>query len=65
VGDRRWPATTPFADLTSYFPSPLLALRTLKSDVAAGLDPATVAELEASGEEWRTSGTYAVVQFRP
>ncbi|MBY8877492.1 damage-control phosphatase ARMT1 family protein [Actinacidiphila acidipaludis] len=64
VGDRRWPGTTPFADLTAGFPTPVLALRTLKSDVAVGLAPDTLAELEASGEEWRTSGTYAVMHFR-
>jgi hypothetical protein len=65
VGDRRRPGTTPFADPTSYFPSPLLALRTLKSDVAVGLEPAALADLEATGEAWRTSGTHAVIQFRP
>jgi Damage-control phosphatase ARMT1-like domain len=65
VGDRLWPGTTPFADLTSYFPSPLLALRTLKSDVAVGLEPPRLAALEESGEAWRTSGTHAVIQFRP
>jgi hypothetical protein len=33
VSDRHWPPTTPFADTTAYFPSPVVALRTLKSDV--------------------------------
>ena len=65
VGDRLRPATTPFADPTSYFPSPLLALRTLKSDIAIGLEPSTLAALEATGAPWRTSGTHAVIQFRP
>ncbi|MEV6008228.1 damage-control phosphatase ARMT1 family protein [Streptomyces sp. NPDC051976] len=65
VGDRHWPATTPFADLTAHFPGPLLALRTLKCDVAVGLEPSAVAALDASGADWRTSGTHAVVQFRP
>lgn len=65
VGDRLWPATTSFAELTSCFPSPLLALRTLKSDVAVGLEPSALADLEATGEAWRTSGTHAVIQFRP
>lgn len=65
VGDRLWPATTPFADLTSYFPAPLLALRTLKCDVAVGLAPPTVEALESSAEAWRTTGTRAVIHFRP
>ncbi len=65
VGDRWWPPTTPFADVTAYFPGPVAALRTLKSDVVTGLSAATVAELEASGEpRWRTSGTHALIQVR-
>lgn len=65
VGDQLWLATTPFAELTSYFPSPVVALRTLKSDVIVGLDHEAVEVLEATGEAWRTSGTHAVIQGRP
>jgi hypothetical protein len=65
VGDRHWPATASFTDLTSYFPGGgLVALRTLKSDVIVGLDPGTRAALDASGVAWRTSGTRAVIQAR-
>ena len=64
VGDRAWPATTPFADVTAYFPSPVAALRTLKSDVVTGIDAATAAALDASGHAWRTSGTHGLVQVR-
>ncbi|MFB6887938.1 damage-control phosphatase ARMT1 family protein [Kitasatospora sp. NPDC056327] len=62
VGDRLWPPTTPFAALTAHFPTPVAALRTLKSDVAVGLGAGTVAGLDATGTPWRTSGRYAVVQ---
>ncbi|WUH89032.1 damage-control phosphatase ARMT1 family protein [Streptomyces sp. NBC_00433] len=65
VGDRLWPGTTGFAERTARFPGPLLALRTLKSDVAVGLEASALAALEDSGEAWRTSGAYAVVHFRP
>ncbi|KIF78840.1 hypothetical protein QR77_14790 [Streptomyces sp. 150FB] len=65
VGDRRWPGTTPFAELTSYFPGPVAALRTLKCDVVAGLDPDVLANLEGGGQEWRTSGTHALIQVKP
>ncbi|WP_194916111.1 damage-control phosphatase ARMT1 family protein [Catenulispora rubra] len=65
IGDRAWPPTTPFAELTAYFPSPVAALRTLKSDVAVGLTPETVAKLDATGTAWRTSGEYALIQMRP
>lgn len=64
VGDRHWAPTTPFAEVTAYFPGPVAALRTLKSDVAVGLDPATVAALDGSGERWRTSGEHALIQVR-
>jgi len=67
VGDCDWPATTPFAEPTCYLPAatPVLALRTLKSDVVTGLDPRTLAALDGTGEPWRTTGTHALIQFRP
>ncbi|MFJ8629405.1 damage-control phosphatase ARMT1 family protein [Streptomyces sp. NPDC093568] len=65
VGDRLWPPTTPFADVTAYFPGPVAALRTLKSDVITGLDAATEAALVAAeGQKWRTGGTHALIQVR-
>ncbi|MEU9187428.1 damage-control phosphatase ARMT1 family protein [Streptomyces sp. NPDC048484] len=64
VGDRHWPATTPFAEATAYFPGPVAALRTLKCDVVTGLAPSTLEELDASTEPWRTSGTHALIQVR-
>ncbi|MGW4806988.1 damage-control phosphatase ARMT1 family protein [Kitasatospora sp. NPDC004272] len=62
VGDRHWPPTTTFAALTGYFPTPVAALRTLKSDVAVGLAPDTVSRLDATGTPWRTSGRHALIQ---
>ncbi|WP_435273251.1 damage-control phosphatase ARMT1 family protein [Streptomyces parvulus] len=65
VGDRWWDPTTPFADATAYFPGPVAALRTLKSDVITGLNGTTVAALEKGGDErWRTGGTHALIQVR-
>jgi hypothetical protein len=65
VGDRMRPPTTSFAALTAYFPGPVAALRTLKSDVVVGLDAGVVSSLEAEDPAWRTSGTHAVLQTRP
>ena len=66
VGDRWWAPTTSFAEVTAYFPGPVAALRTLKSDVITGLDGRTEAALvEAEGRRWRTSGTHALIQVRP
>jgi hypothetical protein len=65
VGDRLWSPTTPFTAATAYFPGPVAALRTLKSDVIVGLDAAGVATLDATeGTTWRTAGTHALVQAR-
>jgi hypothetical protein len=64
VGDTHQPAATPFAEATGYFPAPLVALRTLKSDVVVGLDAAITARLDATGSAWRTLGTHAVIQLR-
>lgn len=65
VGDRMWPPTTPFADVTGHFPGPVAALRTLKSDVITGLDAETEAALVAAeGQRWRTGGTHALIQAR-
>jgi hypothetical protein len=61
VGDRNWPATTSFEEVTGYFPGPVAALRTVKSDVVAGLAEGAERSLPAS---WRTSGAFALVQVR-
>jgi hypothetical protein len=66
VGDRMWPPTTPFADVTAHFPGRVAALRTLKSDVITGLDADTEAALVAAeGQHWRTGGTHALIQVAP
>jgi hypothetical protein len=61
VGDRHWQPTTPFAEVTAYFPGRVAALRTMKCDVAVGLPADVVARLDASGERWRSNGAHAVV----
>lgn len=63
VGDCHWPATTSFAALTHYFPTRVIALRTLKCEVAAGIDAGMVAELEETEPDWRVSGSHGVVQM--
>ncbi|WP_329457389.1 damage-control phosphatase ARMT1 family protein [Streptomyces sp. NBC_01497] len=62
VGDRLYDPTTSFAERTAFFPAPVAALRTLKSDVITGLEAATAAALDATGEPWRVTGTHALVQ---
>jgi hypothetical protein len=63
LGDRHWPFTTPFADIVRYFPTSLLALRTLKSEVAAGLQPGQAEEMFQKDPDWLTDGKWGVIQF--
>jgi len=63
LGDRHWAFTTPFDQIVSYFPAPLLALRTLKSDLAAGIEAEQLFALTAEGVPWTTSGRWGVIQF--
>jgi uncharacterized protein with ATP-grasp and redox domains len=63
AGDLNWPPTTKFADVVRYFPSPLLALRVLKAELALGLTPEQVLNLEIKDPNWMVGGNWAVIQF--
>ena len=63
LGDAIWPAETPFADAVSYFPAPLLALRTLKSDPIVGLSAGKADELDAHDPSWRVNGKRGVASL--
>jgi Uncharacterized conserved protein len=64
VGDLSWPPGTPFQEASAYFPGPVAALRTLKSDVLTGITPDHLELLDRGGTSWRTDGTHAVIQVR-
>ena len=63
LGDRAWPFTTPFEEVVSYRPAPVLALRTAKAEVIAGLAQEQVDRLEAQDSDWLVSGEWGVIQF--
>ncbi len=63
LGDRHWDFTTPFDDAVGGVPAPLLALRTLKSEVAAGISQEEVARAAASDDKWLVNGRWAVASF--
>jgi uncharacterized protein with ATP-grasp and redox domains len=63
LGDLHWPLTHSFSNIVSYFPSPVLALRTFKSEVGAGLPEAAVERLSTTGTDWMVKGDYGVIQF--
>jgi uncharacterized protein with ATP-grasp and redox domains len=64
TGDLRWPAETPFRQVTDYFPAPLLALRVAKSDVMVGLAPGQSARNNLREADWRTNGRWGMIQFK-
>jgi uncharacterized protein with ATP-grasp and redox domains len=63
LGDRQWPFTTPFAAIVNYMPAPLLALRALKSELAAGLREEQIAWLNGEDGQWLVNGRWGVIQF--
>jgi hypothetical protein len=63
VGDAIWPTDALFRDVTAYFPAPLLALRTLKSDPVVGLAPGRAAELDRIDPSWRVNGKHGVASL--
>ena len=63
LGDRKWPFTTSFQDIVCYFPAPFVALRTLKSELAAGLQSDQVETLNHEDPQWLTNGQWGVIQF--
>jgi len=64
LGDAHWDPTVPFAKIASYFPTPLLALRTLKAELIAGLEPGEAERLNAVDPAWRTNGQRGVAQAK-
>jgi hypothetical protein len=62
IGDALWPPETSFAEVTSYFPAPLVALRTLKSDAVVGLPPGLAQRLDLDDRDWRINGRRGVIQ---
>jgi hypothetical protein len=63
VNDAAWPPETPFAGVSSYFPAPLFALRTLKSDPVVGLAGGRAEELERVDPTWRVNGKRGVASL--
>lgn len=60
LGDRHWDFHLPFSQVIDYLPCPILALRTLKSEITVGIDPARV---PTNDPDWMTDGQWGLVQF--
>ena len=68
VGDLDWPLKTPYTTaIRNFFPSSLIIIRTLKSDLAVQLDEsdANLSEIRQKDQNWMVSGNYGIIQFVP
>jgi hypothetical protein len=63
VGDRHWPPETPLEQVLQYAPSPWLALRVIKANTIAGLQPGVAQAAAQIDAHWQTSGRWGVIQF--
>ncbi|MEX2401049.1 MAG: damage-control phosphatase ARMT1 family protein, partial [Rhodothermales bacterium] len=63
TNDALWPLETTLKEAVGTFPAPLLLLRTLKSDTLVEVAPDRAAALEADEPDWRTNGSYGVIQY--
>lgn len=65
LGDGAWPYNTAFADVMSYWRSPIVAVRTCKSPVIVGVSSETLQRAKAEDKDWLLNGRYGVVQLKP
>ena len=62
LGERQWPLGTLAADILSYWPVPVCALRTFKAEIGCGISPAAQQRAQAADKNWMVSGKWGVVQ---
>jgi uncharacterized protein with ATP-grasp and redox domains len=62
LGDAIWPPEIPFSSVVNYFPAPVVALRTAKSDPVVGLPPGLADQLDNADKDWRTNGRRGMIQ---
>ncbi len=63
LGDLDWTYITPFADILAYFPAPIVALRTVKAEIACGMQPGQAERIAAKDPYWMIDGRWGMVQF--
>ncbi len=62
--DRTWPTDVSFQDIVADYPSPVVALRTLKSDIVSGISTERAAALTAEDPSWMHNGKRGTIQFK-
>jgi hypothetical protein len=64
LGDAHWPPTASFESATAYFPTSLLALRTLKAELIVGLREGEAQRLAAQDPDWMVNAQRGLIQAR-
>jgi hypothetical protein len=63
-GDRHWPPTTPIMEAGGHFPTRVISLRTLKSEIILGISQIKLQEVQAEGDpKWLINGKRGMVTF--
>ncbi|MFQ3619324.1 MAG: damage-control phosphatase ARMT1 family protein [Spirochaetales bacterium] len=63
VEDRAWPFSTPFEEVVKGFPTTLVSLRTLKSEVLLGISQEKANEMYAQDPEWLVNGKWGIAHL--
>ncbi len=63
VGDYHWPYDTSFDKVLSYFPVPLVVLRTLKSEIAINLTNEKILALFQKDVNWMINGKWGLIKY--
>ncbi|MDD5371207.1 MAG: damage-control phosphatase ARMT1 family protein [Anaerolineaceae bacterium] len=63
LGDRHWAFTQPVQDVCSYLPAPLLALRSLKSEIVVGMTKAQIESAGKQDKDWMIDGKWGLIQL--
>jgi uncharacterized protein with ATP-grasp and redox domains len=63
LGDRVWDFTIGFDDAIDFLPVPLGAIRTLKAEIALGLDLKKIQDTFNQDPDWMVNGKWGLVQY--
>jgi hypothetical protein len=63
LGDLHWDPATPLEAILDYIPSPVAVLRTLKSQLVAGLAAGQAAQLNRLDPNWLINSEHGIIQY--
>lgn len=63
LGDLQWDITLPFPNAVDYLPVPLTAFRTLKAELAVGLDLDQIRRVRNQDSDWMVDGRWGVIHY--